>query len=212
MDVQIKWLGHASFRISSGDSVLYIDPWKLKNPAKDADIVLVSHSHYDHYSAEDIKKVSKAGVKIIASTDVIASYGYGQAITPGQTIDVGTSNIMGVPAYNPDKQFHPKEKKWLGYVIEIAGKRIYYAGDTDLIDEMQALKDIDLALLPVGGTFTLDAFEAVRAIDLIKPKAAIPYHWGDIVGSRADAEQFAKKAGSNCQVTILSPGEEMVVE
>ncbi|MBN2593566.1 MAG: MBL fold metallo-hydrolase [Sedimentisphaerales bacterium] len=205
MGITLQWLGHASFKICHEDTVIYIDPWKLKDSPHDATLVLVSHSHYDHYSAEDIAKVSGPDTKLVASADVIAKEKAGLAITPGQTIEIGSVRVTGVAAYNPNKQFHPKSNSWVGFVIELGSKRIYYAGDTDLTDEMKALKDIDVALLPVGGTYTMNAGEAAKATERIKPERAIPYHWGDIVGGRADAEAFSKAA--ECEVQILSPGE-----
>jgi len=167
--------------------------------------VLVSHSHYDHYSQEDVAKVSGADTKLIGSTDVIAKEKEGQAITPGQTIEPGSIRVSAVAAYNPNKQFHPKSNNWIGFVIEIGSKRIYYAGDTDQTDEMKSLKEIDVALLPVGGTYTMNAAQAAEAVGYFKPKMAIPYHWGDIVGGRADAEAFSKTA--DCETKILTPGE-----
>ena len=131
-------------------------------------------------------------------------------LKPGQSIDVNGIKITGVPAYNPAKQFHPKSNNWLGFVIEVAGKRIYYAGDTDATDEMKALKNIDLALLPIGGTYTMNADEAADAAKQFKPKQAIPYHWGDIVGSQADADKFAKSAV--CPVKVLKKGDTIDVE
>ena len=210
MSVKLQWFGHASFRISSGSDVIYIDPWKLKIAPHDATIVLVSHSHYDHYSAEDIAKVSGMATKFVAAEDVIQKQGKGQTLKPGQSIDINGIKITGVPAYNITKQFHPRSNNWLGFVIEIAGKRIYYAGDTDATDEMKALKNIDLALLPAGGTYTMNAAEAADATKQFKPKQAIPYHWGDIVGSQADADNFKKLAG--CKVTVLKPGESITVD
>lgn len=208
MSVQIKWLGHASFRIAD-DVVVYIDPWKLQDAPKDADIVLVSHSHYDHYSPADVEKAGKAGCQLIASSDVIASHGSGQAILPDRMVEVAGVTVKGVAAYNPQKQFHPRRNNWLGFVVTIGGKNIYYAGDTDVTDEMRALKDIDLALLPVGGTYTMDPSEAADAVRHIKAKAAIPYHWGDIVGGRGDADEFAAAAGACCDVVVLTPGRTM---
>ena len=210
MPVQLQWFGHASFKISSGSDVIYIDPWKLKSTPHDATIVLVSHSHYDHYSAEDIAKVSGITTKFIAAEDVVQKQEKGQTLKPGQSIDINGIKITGIPAYNPAKQFHPRANNWLGFVIEIAGKRIYYAGDTDATDEMKALKNIDLALLPVGGKYTMNADEAADATKQFKPKQAIPYHWGDIVGSQADADNFKKLAG--CKVTVLKPGESVTVD
>jgi len=205
MDTTLQWLGHASFKICRQNTVIYIDPWKLKDSPGDATIVLVSHSHYDHYSAEDIARVSGSDTKLVASTDVAEKEKNGERIMPGMTIDLGGVRVSGVAAYNPGKQFHPKANNWLGFVIEVGSKRIYYAGDTDLTDEMKSLKEIDVALLPVGGTYTMDAAEAAEATKHIKPEMAIPYHWGDIVGGRADADKFADTA--ECEVQILSPGE-----
>lgn len=205
MHIRIQWLGHASFKISADDAVVYIDPWKLTESAHDATVVLVSHSHYDHYSAEDIAKAAGANTKIIGPSDVIAKEKKGQVIKPGRTIEYGGVSISAVASYNPNKQFHPKANNWLGFVIRIGSAQIYYAGDTDITDEMKALRDIDVALLPVGGTYTMDAEEAATAVEAIKPRRAIPYHWGDIVGKQSDAERFAKKA--NCKVTLLKPTE-----
>jgi len=205
MGLTLKWLGHASFRISDEDTVVYIDPWKLKDARHDADLVLVSHSHHDHYSPEDINSVSGPDTKFVGSNDVVLEEGVGQAIMPGLTLEFDGVRVQGVPAYNLSKQFHPKSNQWVGFIIDIGGKRIYYAGDTDVIDEMKALKDIDVALLPVGGTYTMNAAEAAEAVGHIKPKLAVPYHWGDIVGSESDAQSFAEKAG--CEVKVLKAGE-----
>jgi len=205
MGLTIKWLGHASFRISYEDTVIYIDPWKLKDSPHDADLVLVSHKHHDHYSREDVDRVSGPDTRFVASRDVVMEGGVGQTIMPGLTAEVGDVRVQGVPAYNPSKQFHPKSSQWVGFVIDIGGKRIYYAGDTDVIDEMKMLKDIDVALVPVGGTYTMNAAEAAEAVGHIKPKLAVPYHWGDIVGGESDAQSFAEKA--SCEVKVVKPGE-----
>jgi len=205
MGITLQWLGHASFKICHEETVIYIDPWKLKDSPHDASLVLISHSHYDHYSPEDITRISGADTKLIASADVVAKEKAGETITPGQTIELGSVRVTGVASYNPRKQFHPKSNNWIGFVIELGSKRIYYAGDTDLTDEMKSLKEIDVVLLPVGGTYTMNAAEAAKATEHIKPERAIPYHWGDIVGGRADAEAFSKAA--ECEVQILSPGE-----
>lgn len=210
MGITLQWLGHASFRICYEDKVIYIDPWKLKESFGDATLVLVSHSHYDHYSAEDIARVSGADSKLIASADVVSKEKAGEAILPGLTVELEGVRVTGVAAYNPAKQFHPKRNNWIGFIVELGGKRIYYAGDTDLTNEMKALKDIDVALLPVGGTYTMNAEEAAEAVGHIQPKLAIPYHWGDIVGGRGDAEKFSKQA--KCDVKILSPGETVIIE
>ena len=208
MSIAVQWLSHASFRISN-QAIVYIDPWKLSDAPHDGDVILVSHSHYDHYSAEDIANVSGPQAKLIAPADVVSEHGSGDVITPGQTIELDQLSITAVAAYNPSKQFHPKGNKWVGFIVKIDGKRIYYAGDTDLTPEMQQVGKIDLALLPVGGTYTLDASEAVKAIEHIKPAQAVPYHWGDIVGTRQDAEVFYAQA--NCDASLLYPGDSLTL-
>ncbi len=205
MAVKVQWLGHASFRISYEDTVIYIDPWKLDGPARDATVVLISHSHGDHYSPADIVKISDANTILIASADVVEKEGKGKVISPGQVLEAGGIRIEGVAAYNPDKRFHPKTNNWVGFIVNVGTKRIYYAGDTDLTDELKSIREIDLALLPVGGKYTMNAQEASIAVESIKPKQAIPYHWGDVIGSRSDADRFARDA--ECEVTVLTPGE-----
>ncbi|MFW6062042.1 MAG: MBL fold metallo-hydrolase [Planctomycetota bacterium] len=207
MAVKVKWYGHASFRIQSGQSVVYIDPWKLPEAPHDADVVFVSHSHYDHCSLEDVEKVSAEDTTIVAPPDTVAKLHAPNAITPGEGWTIQDITIEAVAAYNIGKKFHPREHDWVGVVLTLAGTRVYYAGDTDLVPEMSDLQDVDLALLPVGGTYTLNAAEAAQACHAVGCQHAIPYHWGDIVGSEADAKEFADRAG--CDVRILQPGEEV---
>jgi len=205
MTVNIRWLGHASFKIAGAGKIVYIDPWKLGGSAKDATIICISHGHYDHYSPEDIKKISGPETVVIGPADVAANEKNCRLLEPGRSTEFSGIKITGVASYNRAKQFHPKSNNWLGFVIEIDSTKIYYAGDTDLIDEMTELKDIDVALLPVGGTYTMDAKAAADAAFGIKPGCAVPYHFGEIVGSRADAERFSQNAG--CRVEILEPGQ-----
>jgi L-ascorbate metabolism protein UlaG (beta-lactamase superfamily) len=206
MGITIQWLGHASFKICHEDTVIYIDPWKLKESPGDATLVFVSHSHHDHYSPGDIAKVSGPDTKLIASADVVAKEKAGEAIMPGLMIELEGVRVRGVAAYNPNKQFHPKANNWVGFLIEIGSKQIYYAGDTDLTEQIKNLKEIiDVALLPVGGTYTMNAEEAAEATKYIKPALAIPYHWGEIIGGQEDAEKFAALA--ECEVKNLKAGE-----
>lgn len=208
MAAEIKWLNHASFRLAA-ESVVYIDPWKISGRPADANVVFISHAHYDHCSADDVKKVCAADAAILAPPDAAGQVG-GQPLEPGQTVQAAGVKVEAVPAYNIGKAFHPKANRWLGAVIEIGGVRVYYAGDTDRIPEMAQLADIDVALLPVGGTYTMDPSEAVLAAADIGSKAAVPYHFGDIVGSAADARKFAEAAG--CTVHVLKPGEAVRIE
>ncbi len=210
MAIEITWLGHASFRIQGQESIVYVDPWKLQQAPGDADVVFVSHSHYDHCSPEDVQKVSKEDTTLVAPADTIARLGASNAITPGDGWTIHDVTVEAVAAYNVGKKFHPKGQNWLGAVITIDGERIYYAGDTDRIPEMNDLSGIGVALMPVGGTYTLSAEEAAEACKAFSPRVAIPYHWGDIVGGESDAENFAKLAP--CEVHVLQPGESVRIE
>jgi len=209
MSVEITWIHHASFRIACGETVLYVDPWKIDGEPGDADIVFVSHSHFDHCSLPDIGAVSKENTTIVAPEDTIETLHTSNAVGPGEQVYIKDVLIETVAAYNIGKAFHPRGSHWCGAVFTLDGKRIYYAGDTDLIPEMNDLADVDLAMLPVGGTYTLDADTAAHACKAICCKAAIPYHWGDIVGSRADAEKFAEQAP--CKVHLLEPGQSIAL-
>ncbi len=209
MPVILSWLGHASFLIS-GSSTIYIDPWQIDGEPHDGDVILVSHSHYDHLSPEDIRAVSKEDGQIVGSRDVVDELGRGEILLPGGEYSLKGLKVQGVAAYNVEKEFHPKENEWLGFVIEIDGKRIYYAGDTDAVSEMDSLENIDVALLPVGGTYTFNAGEAAEALQNFKPRKVIPYHWGAVVGHRKDAVKFAKK--TDLPVEILSPMDSIYLD
>ncbi len=198
----IEWLGHASFKLS-GEKIIYIDPWKIAAGEK-ADIVLVTHEHYDHCSPEDIAKIAKEDTVIVAVADcqskILKLDREIKLVEPGSRINVKGIDIEAVPAYNTNKQFHPKANQWVGYIVTIGGKRVYHAGDTDFIPEMAQLKNIDIALLPIGGTYTMDAEEAARAANTIKPKLAVPMHVGDIIGTKADIEKFKRLCQVKCEV------------
>jgi len=188
MQDKIFWLGHASIRIAA-DTVIYIDPWKVKGEPK-ADLILITHAHHDHFSPADIKKLRTTETVIVGPADCTAQLtGDVRTMAPGDAITVGTVKIEAVPAYNPRKPYHPQANRWLGFILTVAGRRIYFAGDTDLIP---AMKDIraDIAILPVGGTYTMTAAEAAEAAALINPAVAIPVHCGDLVGTMADAIKF----------------------
>lgn len=189
----IHWLGHASFRIEDNGKQLYIDPWKLPEQSPRADIVFITHGHYDHYSPKDIDKITKEGTIFVAPNDVAKSIkGNVVAVAPGETNEIAGLNVQTVAAYNMAKQFHPKQNGWVGYCITLStGQRIYHAGDTDSTPEMRKVV-CDVALLPCGGNYTMDAREAAAAANIFKPKAVIPMHWGDIVGSKEDVEEFRK--------------------
>ena len=201
MTENIHWLGHDTFKIT-GETTIYTDPFSVGR--KDtADIILITHEHYDHCSPDDVKKLQGPGTTIIATADCARKLtGNIRTVRPGDTITLGKITIEAVPAYNTNKKFHPRDKGWVGYVITMDGKRIYLAGDTDLIPEMQAIK-ADIALLPVSGTYVMTADEAVQAALIINPRVAIPMHYGSIVGSSSDARRFQEKLHGKIKVVIL---------
>ena len=206
MSVRITWLGHASVKISSASTTIYIDPWKIGASPQRADLVLLTHDHHDHYSEPDIKAVSDAATRIIAPMDSPLAT---DRIRPGATLSVKDVSIQVLPAYNLTKAFHPRKNAWVGYVVTISGKKIYHPGDTDRIPEMKGLA-VDVSFMPVGGTYTMDAREAGEALKDIKTTYAVPIHYGDIVGSRKDAENLAGLC--SCDVRILRPGEYFDIE
>lgn len=191
----IFWLGHDSFRLK-GEKVVYVDPWKLAAGAEKADVILVTHDHYDHFSKDDIAKLSKADTVVVAPQAVAQKFdGKVTVAKPGDQLTVNGVHVEVVPAYNPNKKFHPKAAGHVGYIITLNGKRIYHTGDTDLIPEMAQVK-CDIALLPVSGTYVMTAVEAAEAANTLKPALAIPMHYGDpdVVGTRSDAEEFKRLA------------------
>lgn len=197
----ISWLGHDTFKIT-GEKVIYTDPFKIKK-GDPADIILITHEHYDHCSPEDVKKIQKASTVIVAPPDCAKKLsGNIKTVKPGDKITVEGINIEAVPSYNTNKHFHPKENNWVGYIFTVMGQRIYIAGDTDYIPEMEKFK-ADIALLPVSGTYVMTAEEAVKAALAIKPKLAIPMHYASIVGSEKDAEKFKKLLEGKVDVEIL---------
>jgi len=182
------WIGHASFCIKAQGMAVFIDPFNVPDSMKGtADIVLITHAHFDHCSRKDIDKVAKSGMRVIAAQGCLDGDDYGGVTVakPGFKESVKGIGIEAVPAYNIREerlQSHPKAKGWVGYVIDIGGMRIYHAGDTDFIPEMKTLKDIYAALLPAGGTYTMDADEAVEAAKAIAPKFFVPMHYKNLLG------------------------------
>ena len=209
--VKITWLGHDSFRINNGKTV-YIDPYQLKAAGK-ADLLLISHEHFDHLSLDDIKKVANDKTSVVTisqCSNEVKKLNVKEVVVvkPGEKVNVQGISVEAVPAYNVNKinpgtgkPFHPKEDNKVGFVVTINNVRIYHAGDTDAIPEMAKIKT-DIALLPVSGTYVMTAEEAAQAAKTIKPRFAVPMHYGAIVGSVKDAEKF-KTLVKECEVRIL---------
>ena len=213
--VKITWLGHDTFKLSNGKTIV-IDPYRLKKEHK-ADLLLITHEHFDHLSKEDIAKVADENTSIVAAKQCEQELNNVKKkeliiVKPRDKVKVQGIDIEAVEAYNTNKinpstnkPFHPKEDQKVGYVVTLNNIRIYHAGDTDAIPEMSNIK-ADVALLPVSGTYVMTAEEAVEAVKMLKPKLAIPMHYGAIVGSVEDAKRFASMV-KECEVKILEQEE-----
>lgn len=203
---KLHWLGHASFVIRDG-KVIYFDPYKIEEESEKADLVLVTHGHFDHCSPDDIHRVIQPSTVIVTVPDnesklsgiagQIAEIKY---VSPGDSVTVDGTVIGAMPAYNTNKNFHPKGNNWVGFVVEIDGEKIYHAGDTDLIPEMNSV-ECDIALLPVSGTYVMTSGEAVMAAKEVGCKIAVPMHYGDVVGDEDDARDFETLC--ECEVRVL---------
>ena len=200
-NIELEWLGHDTFRIVADKKVIYVDPYQLAKNDK-ADIILITHGHYDHCSQQDIEKIASDSTIVLCTADSqskivrIRQKVHIELVEPGLEISVGNIKIKAIEAYNLNKKFHAKSEGWVGYIIQFDSTVIYHAGDTDFIKEMEKLTGYSkkgnyfIALLPVGGQFTMTAEEAAKAASIIKPSLAIPMHYGTIIGSKADAERF----------------------
>ena len=202
----IEVLCHSSIRIEEG-KIIYIDPFKVDKDYNDADYVFCTHTHYDHFSPEDIEKVRKEDTKLIITKDIEdkAKEFFKEenvfVVEPENEYQVGNLKFLTTYAYNVNKAFHPKENKWVGYIIEINHKKYYIAGDTDNIKEIQDIK-CDIAFIPIGGTYTMDYEEAAQLANQIDAKQIIPTHYGSIVGDKTNAIKF-KELVQNKEVKIL---------
>ncbi len=205
----IGWLGHAGFRIRTSAGWIYIDPYRApEGPA--AAGILVTHDHYDHFSRDDVLRLAGKGTVFIAPATVTEQLrGNTVSVTPGDVAEVGGVEVLAVAAYNTNKldsegrPFHSRDAGWVGYVIRDGGRRIYHSGDTDVIPEMDEAAGVDVALLPVSGTYVMTPSEAAEAARRIDPGVAVPMHWGTTVGTREDAEAFVRAAPVDAR--ILEP-------
>ena len=206
MTDQIEVFTHSSIRIKDDSRTIYVDPYKIREDYKDADYIFVTHGHYDHFSVEDIKKVAAKSTILVVPESMVDDAREVEilvkeivTVKPGDKTEIEGLAVEAVPAYNNIKPFHPKRAEWVGYILCMGGKRIYIAGDTGLTKESKEVK-CDIALVPIGGTYTMDAKKAADLINTIKPEVAIPTHYGSVVGKPSDANTFASLVKEPVQV------------
>ena len=205
---EARVLTHSSIKIT-GNRILYFDPYKIEEESHDADIIFITHDHFDHYSPEDIKKVKKDDTWLIMpakmkeqAADILTDFVKYKFITPDGILEAKGLMIKAIPAYNRLKPFHTKGKKFVGYLVTMNDVKYYVAGDTDMISENQRIK-CDVAFVPVGGKFTMDYKEAAKFINQIEPKLAIPTHYGTVAGSPEDGKKFAELVDQKIEVRVM---------
>lgn len=204
---RFTWFRQAAFRYADQERTIYIDPWGTDEGAPPADLILITHAHEDHLQPNEIARLSAGGAKIVAPHDVAAGLsGDITAVAPGESHEVAGVKFRTVPAYNVVEerlQMHPRANRWVGYVLELPGGTYFHAGDTDHTPELEEVKT-DVAFLPIGGTYTMDAAEAAGLAKAIAPWIAVPMHYGFVVGSPTDGERFRELAAP-IAVEILTP-------
>lgn len=199
----------SSIKISSDAGTIYIDPLEIKDESHDADYILITHDHYDHFSPKDIEKIvkedtilvvpEKMGSKIPDNT--LSSVGTMVKMAPKTHKDINGLKVETVPAYNKLKPFHPKSSGWIGYILTIDDKRVYIAGDTDLTNDNESVV-CDIALIPIGGTYTMNAVQAAQLVNVMKPQVVIPTHYGSLVGKPEDADVFKSRVDKGISVEL----------
>ncbi len=203
---KIEVFTHSSVRIRCAEGTIYVDPFKMKEEPHDADYVLITHPHYDHFSIEDIRKVICPDTIMIVpermeddAREFEREVRSIETVRPGVYREIDGLELEAVPAYNTVKPFHPRRAEWVGYILRIEGKRVYIAGDTGATKEARKIK-CDIALVPVGGTYTMDTKRAAELINGMRPDYAIPTHYGGIVGRKSDGQTFAGLVSSPVKV------------
>ena len=197
----------SSIKIKFNDKYIYFDPFKIEKISNDASYIFITHSHYDHFSKEDILKVMNSSTKIIVPYDLedeVKNLGFNDVllVKPNESYSIDDISFNTVPAYNKEKPFHKKESNWVGYIINLNNENIYVSGDTDVVEELNNIT-CDIALICIGGTYTCDYIEASNLINKIKPKFTIPIHYSTVVGSVEDAYKFKELVSSSTDVKIL---------
>ena len=204
---RFTWYKQSAFQWSLAGVTAYIDPWGVPEAADPADVIFITHAHFDHFQPDEIERLRKADAVLVAPHDVAeALSGDVRPVRPGDSLEVAGIGVRTVPAYNvhPDRlHHHPKEKGWVGYVLTLGEHVYYHAGDTDHAPELDAVRT-DVAFLPIGGTYTMDATAAAGLAKAIAPQLAVPMHYGFVVGSPEDAMRFRQEADP-VKVEILAP-------
>lgn len=208
MTRDIEVYTHSSIRLTERDRKIYIDPFQMRRENKDADFILITHDHYDHFSPEDIARVAGPSTVLVVpetmadkAKSIAPLVSRIETVRPGQIYNIDGLALETVAAYNIGKSFHPKDAGWVGYIVMIPGQRVYIAGDTD--ETAEALNVIcDVAMVPIGGTYTMDARQAAQLVNHIRPKVAIPVHYGGHVGKKTDAQIFRDHVDPSISVEV----------
>jgi L-ascorbate metabolism protein UlaG (beta-lactamase superfamily) len=205
----VEWLGHAGFRIKTRAGIVYVDPYRVENGPL-ADLILITHDHFDHFSRDDVMRLAGRRTTAIGPATVTEQLrGRTISIAPGETVEVEELEIEALPAYNTNKldssgkPFHSRDAGWLGFVLRDGARRIYHSGDTDVIPEMDQAAGVDVALLPVSGTYVMSPLEAAEAVRRIDPAVAVPMHWGTVIGTETDANEFADEARVKTKTEVV---------
>jgi len=201
------WYRQSAFRWK-GEKIVYIDPWGLGGDLPQADLILITHAHFDHFQPDEIKKIQGAKTTIVAPADIAKQLsGNVKSIRPGDSLEASGVRLQAVPAYNVLEgrtENHPKRNNWVGYLLPLGGTTYYHAGDTDDLPELRSIRT-DVAFVPIGGgTYTMDVGEAAGFVKAMKPKMAVPIHFGFVVGTAGDGERF-KQAARPVDVTVMKP-------
>jgi L-ascorbate metabolism protein UlaG (beta-lactamase superfamily) len=203
----LTWFRQSAFRWADGERTIYIDPWGTPPDAAPADVICITHAHHDHFQPEEIARLSTPRTRVFAPHDVAAELtGNVTAVEPGGAYESDGLRFETVPAYNTREEaldFHPKANRWVGYVLELGGAVYYHAGDTDHAPELSDVRS-DVAFLPIGGHYTMNAAEAAGLARAIGPRLAVPMHFGFVVGSASDGDRF-REAAAPIPVEIMTP-------